>query len=112
VEGFLRTTKNQIDPFLICLRWRTSLKDVRSFRGAEVGSGHELVVARLKLELKSYNQDQKTHMLRSLDIDNPSEKDVQSSFRIKLSNKIEIEAKLSCGKRSINVDQELGIQRS
>ena len=45
-------TKNQIDHFLISRRWRTSLLDVRGFRGADAQSDHILMVAKLKVKLK------------------------------------------------------------
>ena len=44
-------TKNQIDHVTIARRFRTSLVDVRAYRSADVGSDHELVVAKIKLKL-------------------------------------------------------------
>ena len=42
---------NQIDHIAISKKWRRSLLDVRSYRGADVASDHYLVVAQLKLKL-------------------------------------------------------------
>jgi len=52
-------TSNQIDHITISKKWRRSLLDMRSYRGADVASDHYLVVAQLKLKLaanRSSNQ--------------------------------------------------------
>ena len=41
-------TVNQIDHVVINYKWRRSLKDVHTCRGADAGSDHYLVVSRLK----------------------------------------------------------------
>jgi hypothetical protein len=50
-------TENQIDHVCISKKFRRSLQDVRVRRGADVGSDHHLVVARLKLKLKRNQTD-------------------------------------------------------
>jgi exonuclease III len=45
--------RNQIDHIIIQRKWRNTLKDVRSMRGADVGSDHDLVRAKLKISLKA-----------------------------------------------------------
>ena len=52
-------TVTQIDHICISTRWNHSLLDVRSFRGADVGSDHYLVRGFLKIKL-SKNRVQKT----------------------------------------------------
>ena len=42
-------TVNQIDHVVINNKWRRSLKDVHTCRGADAGSDHYLVMSRLKL---------------------------------------------------------------
>ena len=42
-------TENQIDHFCISRKFRRSLEDVRVLRGADVGSDHHLLIAKLKL---------------------------------------------------------------
>ena len=39
-------TRNQIDHIIINRRWRRSLQDVKAKRGADIGSDHNLVVAK------------------------------------------------------------------
>ena len=45
--------RNQIDHIAINTRRKSSLLDVRTRRGADIGSDHQLVVSTLKLKLKS-----------------------------------------------------------
>ena len=47
-------TENQIDHFCISRRFRRSLEDVRVLRGADVGSDHHMLFAKVKLRLKKY----------------------------------------------------------
>ena len=44
--------RNQIDHLMINGKWRSSLRDVKVRRGANIGSDHHLVTACLKLKLK------------------------------------------------------------
>ena len=46
-------TENQIDYFCIKRRFRHSLLDVRDYRGADIDSDHQLVIAKLELKLKA-----------------------------------------------------------
>lgn len=41
-------TKNQIDHILINNRRKSSITDIRTFRGADIGSDHYLLIAKLK----------------------------------------------------------------
>ena len=84
-----KTVKNQIDHFLIRRRWRTSLKDVRSYRSADVGSDHELLVATLKLKLRSNRSRQPTKLPSNFDVEKLRDKNVRRQFNIKLSNRFE-----------------------
>ena len=45
-------TKAQLDHILINNKWRSSLQDVRTYRGAECGGDHNLVVGEIKLKLR------------------------------------------------------------
>ncbi|XP_061164954.1 craniofacial development protein 2-like [Saccostrea echinata] len=45
-------TKSQIDHILINSKWRHSLQDVRAMRHADIGSDHNLVIAKICLKLR------------------------------------------------------------
>ena len=49
--------RNQIDHIAINMKYKTSLLDVKSRRGADIGSDHQLVVSTLKLKLKRKRGD-------------------------------------------------------
>ena len=51
-------TVNQIDHFIINRKWRRSLQDVRTFRGADANSDHFLVVGKVRLKLRAVRKDQ------------------------------------------------------
>jgi endonuclease/exonuclease/phosphatase family metal-dependent hydrolase len=44
--------RNQIDYILISKRWRSTIKAVNTLPGADCGSDHELLVAKLQIKLK------------------------------------------------------------
>ncbi|XP_026685664.1 uncharacterized protein LOC103517939 [Diaphorina citri] len=46
-------TSNQIDHILISNRHRSTISDIRAFRGAEIGSDHNLVIATVKAKLRT-----------------------------------------------------------
>ncbi|KAK2718274.1 hypothetical protein QYM36_005546 [Artemia franciscana] len=52
------STRNQIDHFLIARRWRTSLLDVRGYRGADAQSHHILMIAHIQIKLRAQKKTQ------------------------------------------------------
>ena len=57
--------QNQIDHVAIISMFKRSLQDVRTFRGANVGSDHQLVIAKIELRLhKTGKQETKASKLR------------------------------------------------
>ena len=53
-------TRNEIDHILIAKHTRRCLEDVRTFRGADCYSNHQLVVAKFKLKLKTVIKPQRS----------------------------------------------------
>ena len=52
-------TTNQIDHTLVNQKWRNTLKDVRVYRGADVGSDHNLVISTIQLSLRTLKKQKK-----------------------------------------------------
>ncbi|VDP22533.1 unnamed protein product [Schistosoma margrebowiei] len=48
------TTQDQIDHICINKRFRRTMEDVRTKRGADIASNHHLLVAKMKLKLKKH----------------------------------------------------------
>jgi exonuclease III len=80
-------TVNQIDHICLSRRWISSLQDVRVNRGADVGSDHYLVTARIQMKLKSLGK-KKAH--QALDLDVLKAKDVQTKFCLELNNRFSL----------------------
>ncbi|KAK3759649.1 hypothetical protein RRG08_062181 [Elysia crispata] len=82
-------TENQLDHVCIKKKFRRSLQDVRVKRGADVGSDHHLLVARLKLKLKKNYVgeigNRKRYNLRLL-----KENTHREEFKLTLSNKFQV----------------------
>jgi len=77
-------TSNEIDYICISSLWRSSLHDVRTYRGADVGSDHNLVIARIWLRLK------KTKVVTSVPpfaIEKLKDPNVVNSFHLDMSNR-------------------------
>ena len=82
-DGF---TKNEIDYVCISTRWRSSLQDVRAFRGADIGSDDNLVVGKILLKLRkskavSYTRPYATEGLKN--------EETSSRFREEVSNRFQ-----------------------
>ena len=80
-------TVNQIDHICYQRRWASSVKDVRTYRGADVGSDHYLVVATLKIKLKS-SVNKKKHKI--LDIEKLKKETIQERFCLELRNRFSV----------------------
>jgi len=68
--------KNQIDHLVINRKWRRSLLDVKVRRRADVGSDHHLVVAFIRLKLRSVGQKNLGH--RCYNVDKLKDQEVRS----------------------------------
>ena len=80
-----RRDKNQIDHIAINGIWRRSLLDVRVRRGADVGSDHHLVTARIRIKLR--RTDRQLTGNRRFDVNKLDDPAVKTSFLIQLKNR-------------------------
>ena len=82
------TTKNQIDHVIINRRWRSSLQDVRAYRGADVASDHTLVLAVVSLKLRR-SKGRQAHQQR-LDSGRPNESLTKQAFAVEVKNRFQV----------------------
>ena len=81
-------TENQIDHVCISKKFRRSLQDVRVMRGADVGSDHQLVVAKLRMKLKR-NGDGENCQRFKYNTTVLNDNEIQKEFSITLSNRVQ-----------------------
>jgi hypothetical protein len=83
-------TENQIDHVAIGRKWRRSLLDVRNKRGADIGSDHHLVMAKLKLKIQASKQ-RAQHPRKRYNISRLEEdKTTQEYFKLELTNRFQV----------------------
>ena len=87
-DGF---TENQIDHFCISKRFRRSLEDLKVKRGADVGSDHHLLLAKVKLHLKQHSNRTGTKRRYQVSL---LEGDKKEEFQLQLRNRYSVLAEL------------------
>ena len=90
------SVKNQIDHVAISRRWRRTLTDVRAYRGADAGSDHELLIARLQVRIASIRKSGMQRHPR-FDTSRLREEEKQHSFIMTLKNRFQALADLEDG---------------
>ena len=78
-------TENQVDHIEINKIFRRTMLDVRVKKGADVGSNHHLVVAKLRLKLKRCKLTANTRTKYKVGL--LREKDYADAFRVSLRNR-------------------------
>jgi hypothetical protein len=79
--------QNHIDHILID-RWRSSILDVQSFRGAECDTDHSLVVAKLRERLAVSKQAAQKFDGERFNLKNLKELEVRKQYQIKISKRL------------------------
>ncbi|VDO48406.1 unnamed protein product [Schistosoma margrebowiei] len=82
------TTENQIDHICINKKFRRTMEDVRTRRGADIASHHHLVVANLKLKLTN-NWTTGQTALERLNTSFLRDTDKLNEFKIALNNRFQ-----------------------
>ncbi|XP_017334791.3 craniofacial development protein 2-like [Ictalurus punctatus] len=80
-------THNEIDYVCIHRRWRSALRDVWVFRGADVGSDHHLLVTSIRLKLKRVAGH---NTVRSFASEKLKDRVNAEPFHIELANRFQI----------------------
>ncbi|XP_076034569.1 uncharacterized protein LOC143021162 [Oratosquilla oratoria] len=82
-------TFNQIDHVLVSRRFRSSLCNVRSFRGADADTDHFLVCADMKLKIKRLDSAVRDRHSKQFDIDKLKIPQVRDDFCLDLRNRFQ-----------------------
>lgn len=80
--------RNQIDHITINRLWRKSLQDVRVRRGADAGSDHHLVTAKIKIKLSNNGPGKK--LLRKFDVKRLRNPSTRQEFNLAVQNRFNI----------------------
>ncbi|VDP29660.1 unnamed protein product [Schistosoma margrebowiei] len=83
------TTQNQIDHICINKKFRRTMEDVRTKRGADIASDHHLLIAKMKLKLKKYWTTERT-ISQKFNTAFLRDTDKLNKFKIVLSNKLQV----------------------
>ena len=78
---------NEIDYICISKRWRSALQDVRTFRGADVGTDHYLVGGKLKLKLKKVD---KKAIIKPYDVKKLQEQSKRQELELEINNRFQL----------------------
>jgi hypothetical protein len=73
-------TSHQIDHIDISKKWRRSLLDVRSYKGADVASDHYLVVAQIKLKLAANRSPNQPVIRKKFNIEKLNQRETRKKF--------------------------------
>ncbi|XP_065565936.1 craniofacial development protein 2-like [Artemia franciscana] len=83
-----RAVRNQIDHCLVSRKFRSSIQDGREYRGADVGSYHDLLVTKFFLKLKR-NEKKAPNSEFQFDSDKLLDRTSRRELGTELSNKLE-----------------------
>ncbi|VDP08160.1 unnamed protein product, partial [Schistosoma mattheei] len=105
------TTENQIDHICINKKFRRTIGDVRTRRGAHIASDHHLVVANLKLKLKK-NWTSGQTALQRFNTSFLRDTDKLSEFKIVLNNRFQASQDLLKEEETTMEDNWKGIKEA
>ena len=77
---------NEIDYICISNKWRRALRDVRTYRGADIGTDHYLVAAKIQLRLKTAKIQKRP---KPYDIAKLKNSNIRRELEIEITNKFQ-----------------------
>ncbi|KAL9956868.1 hypothetical protein ACROYT_G038416 [Oculina patagonica] len=80
-------TRNQIDHIAVNGIFKRSIQDVRAFRGADVGSDHNLVVGNIRLKLSGVVRKQGELTARKYELSKLKVPEIKQRFVLELKNR-------------------------
>ena len=78
---------NQIDHLAFSRRWRSSLQDVRVLRGADVGSDHHLLIAKVRRKTAKVTKGESGRM--RFEVSKLKDLEVRNAFKLALHSRFE-----------------------
>jgi hypothetical protein len=79
-------TKNQVDQISISNKWKKSLLNVRSYRGADIDSEHHLVITEVQMKVARVKHSHDTNT-RKMDYQNLHDQDTKDRFTLEHRNR-------------------------
>jgi len=78
---------NQIDHLAFSRRWRSSLPNVPMLRGADVGSDHHLLMAKVRLKIAKVRKGESGRVC--FEVSKLKDLEVRNAFKLVLHNRFE-----------------------
>lgn len=94
---------NQIDHLVFSKRWRSSLQDVRVLRGADIGSDHHLLMAKVRLRIAKVRKGESSRA--RFEVSKLKDLEVRNVFKLGLHNRFEGLQQLM-GEEELSVEDE------
>ena len=82
-----KITHNEIDYICVNSKQRSSIKDVRSYRGADCGSDHTILIGKVKVKFKRLTKRKLEN--RPLDITKLRDNQIAENYRVELKNRFD-----------------------
>ena len=79
--------RNQIDYILVSQRYRNSLKQVKTYPGADINSDHNPVIAKMEIKLKNLRQFKREEQL---DLNLLKQESIKNKYNVEVRNKYEL----------------------
>ena len=104
-------TLNQIDHVLVDRRRHTNIMDVRSYRGGEGDTDHQLVITKVREKLCIASRESKGSKQRKFEVkllDNPG---IKADYQLEISNRFEILTDSSDNEDDISNNKEIDVNK-